>query len=43
MNLIVEMTRWIGRAPFNNLIDGMRSAQKTDFERLVATKENEVS
>jgi hypothetical protein len=32
-----------GRAPFNNLVEGMRSAQKTDFERLVSSKEGEVS
>ncbi len=33
--LMLEMTKWIGKAPFNNLLDNvMRSAQKTEFEKL---------
>lgn len=39
MALMVEMHRWIGRAPFTGLLDNIRSAQKTDFERIVSEKE----
>ena len=42
MSLAVELTRWIGRAPLGSLVDGMRSAQKSDYEKLVAGNETEV-
>mmetsp|Transcript_14415 Transcript_14415/g.21637 ORF Transcript_14415/g.21637 Transcript_14415/m.21637 type:complete len:2162 (-) Transcript_14415:214-6699(-) len=41
MSLAVELTRWIGRAPLGSLVDGMRSAQKSDYEKLVAGNETE--
>jgi cytoskeleton-associated protein 5 len=34
MSLMVELQRWIGKAPFNSLLESLRPAQKTDFERL---------
>ncbi len=34
MALIVELQRWIGKAPFTALVEGMRTAQKTEFEKL---------
>jgi cytoskeleton-associated protein 5 len=39
--LMVDMSIWIGRAPFNSVLDGIRTAQKTEFEKLVAEREAE--
>lgn len=36
MHLMVELHRWIGAAPFVSLVESLRSAQKTEFETLVA-------
>jgi cytoskeleton-associated protein 5 len=33
-SLMIEMTRWIGRVPFNAMLENIRSAQKTEFEKL---------
>lgn len=43
MNLMLEMNKWIGKAPFASLLENIRSAQKTEFEKLVAEQEEEVS
>jgi hypothetical protein len=40
--LMVDMSMWIGRAPFNSLLDSVRSAQKTEFEKLASEKEAEM-
>jgi hypothetical protein len=37
--LQVEMSRWIGKAPFNNLLESIRAVQKADFEKLLAERE----
>ena len=34
MALIVELQRWIGKSPFTSLVEGMRTAQKSEFEKL---------
>lgn len=34
MCVLVELYKWIGRAPFNSLVESMRPAQKTEFEKL---------
>jgi hypothetical protein len=38
MSLMVELHRWIGAPPFVSLLESLRSAQKTEFETLVAEK-----
>jgi hypothetical protein len=42
MTLMLEMNKWIGKAPFASLLDNIRSAQKTEFEKLVAEQEEQV-
>lgn len=32
--VLAELYKWIGRAPFNSVVDGMRPAQKVEFEKL---------
>ena len=41
MALMLELSRWIGRAPLTALLEGgsIRSAQKTEFDRLFAERE----
>lgn len=39
MHLAVDLAQWIGRPPFNTLLESLRSAQKSDFERLVTERE----
>ena len=39
MQLAVDLAQWIGRPPFNSLLETLRSAQKSDFERLVTERE----
>lgn len=41
MALAVEVYRWIRQAPLQAMLDGLRTAQKTDFERIVAEKSEE--
>jgi hypothetical protein len=43
MSLIVEIHRWIGLAPLSSLLEGLRPAQKTDFEKLIAAKAEEAT
>ena len=43
MALIVEIYRWIRQAPLQGLLDSLRSAQKSDFERIVTEKADEFS
>jgi hypothetical protein len=38
MTLLYELHRWIGPAPIAPLLEQLRPAQKTDFEKLVAEK-----
>jgi len=38
MSLLVELYRWIGQAPLQALVDGLRTAQKSDFEKIIAEK-----
>lgn len=40
-SLMLELTKWIGIAPFNILLNAIRSAQKTEFERLLSERGNE--
>ena len=42
MSLMLELSRWIGRAPLNALLEGgsIRSAQKTEFDRLFGEQES---
>lgn len=40
LSLMLEMTRWIGKAPFNSLLETVRSAQKTEFERMCTERES---
>ena len=41
MTLMLELSRWIGRAPLQALLEGgsIRSAQKTEFDRLFGERE----
>lgn len=41
MALIVEIYRWIRLPPLQGMLDGLRSAQKSDFERIIAEKADE--
>lgn len=38
MDLCVEMHRWVGLQTLASLVDSLRSAQKTDFDRLIADR-----
>lgn len=38
MSLLVELYRWIGQAPLQALVDGLRTAQKSDYEKIIAEK-----
>ncbi len=35
MRTLVEIHRWIGIAPLSQIVDGLRPAQKTDFEKQI--------
>lgn len=37
MALVLEMLRWVGPRPLTTLVDNLRPAQKTEYERLVQT------
>jgi len=39
MALLVDLAKWIGKAPLNSLLESVRSAQKSDFERLFAERD----
>jgi hypothetical protein len=39
--LMLELSKWIGIAPFNILLNAIRTAQKSQFERLCAERGNE--
>lgn len=41
MSLSVEIFRWIRQAPLQSMLDGLRTAQKSDFEKIVAEKTEE--
>lgn len=38
MALSVEIYRWIRQAPLQAMLDGLRTAQKSDFEKIIAEK-----
>lgn len=38
MDLTVEMHKWIGVAPLQALVDSLRTAQKTDFEKILSER-----
>lgn len=38
LRLMVEIHRWVGAAPLQAVLEGMRTAQKTEFEKLVQEK-----
>ena len=42
LSVMVELSRWIGKAPFHNLLESVRTAQKTEFEKLLAEREESV-
>ena len=39
MLLLVDLCRWVGKAPLHALVDALRSAQKAEFERILAERE----
>ena len=39
--LMVDLVAWIGKAPFHPIVEAIRSAQKTEFEKLCADRESE--
>jgi hypothetical protein len=41
MLLLVDLCRWIGKPPLHSLLEKLRSAQTSDFDRLFAEKEGE--
>lgn len=41
MALMLEITRWIGTAPFAAVLDSIKPVQKAEFESLVAAREPE--
>ena len=41
MALALELARWIGKAPLHALLDSVRSAQKTEFEKAYSEREAE--
>lgn len=40
MQLMLEIHRWIGRAPLETLLEAIRTAQKTEFEKLIEAAES---
>ena len=40
---MVEMVKWIGKAPLSSLVENLRPAQKSDFEKLLTETETERS
>ena len=38
---MVEIYRWLGRAPLNTLLEAVRPAQKTEFEKMISEREEE--
>lgn len=41
MTLLVDLCRWIGKPPFNALLESIKPVQKQEFEKLLADKESE--
>jgi cytoskeleton-associated protein 5 len=41
MALTVEIYRWIKQAPLQAMLDGLRTAQKSDFEKFIGEKSDE--
>lgn len=39
MSLIVEISKWIGVAPFHSLLESIRPVQKTEFEKLITERD----
>lgn len=41
LSLMGELVRWIGKAPFNTLLENIRDAQKADFEKICTERASE--